>query len=92
MHELVSNPTDVLTLRRELDRLSTENIRLRAANEELRAANAELRQKNLQLLDERRTLQAIVDSHVVRAQRAPLFGPLELTAGTAVGPCRTDQS
>ena len=58
-----------------------ENIRLREELEPLRAANARLREENHEL-------RTALDTHVARAGSCALFGPLELTAGTSVGPRR----
>ncbi|HEX5192015.1 MAG TPA: hypothetical protein VFW09_04370 [Solirubrobacteraceae bacterium] len=47
--------------------------------ERLRAENGRLRSRN-------RDLRVAVDAYVRRVNRAGLFGPLEMTAGTCVGP------
>lgn len=88
MVELASNTGEDLGLRRELERVRKENDHLRATCDELRFENADLRRENEHLVGKRRELQAAVDAHVARAQRTALFGPLELTAGTCVGPRR----
>lgn len=67
--------------RRELYRLRAENARLRQQVEVLRAENHELGR-------EMRRLRATLDTYLARAQSTRLFGPLEMTAGTAVGPRR----
>lgn len=63
---------------REVNR---ENKQLDDELERLRTENAELRSEN-------QRLRAALDSHVTRAASTSLFGPLELTAGTSVGPRR----
>jgi FtsZ-binding cell division protein ZapB len=65
----------------ELERVKKENARLRAETDRLRVHNADLRRQNRQLHTE-------LDAHVARAQQTGLFGPLELSAGTCVGPRR----
>lgn len=65
----------------ELVRVHTQNAHLKAENKRLRAENQELR-------SETGRLQAALDVHRARFQAAGLFGPLELTAGTCVGPRR----
>jgi hypothetical protein len=71
------NP-DVL---RQLERLRTINARLREQLERLRAENSLLREDNGEL-------RRVLDAHLRRASSPALFGPLELTAGTCVGPRR----
>lgn len=66
---------------RELERLRDENLRLRQQVDLLRAANDELGR-------EKRQLRTSLDAYVSRAQASCLFGPLEMTAGTHVGPRR----
>jgi hypothetical protein len=56
-----------------------ENALLRDRLERLRADNDRLRTEN-------RNLRATLDAHIRRAASAALYGPLELTAGTCVGP------
>lgn len=65
----------------ELEHLRAENARLRRQLDLLRAANDEL-------IREKRHLRAAHDAYVSRAQAGSLFGPLEMTAGTLVGPQR----
>lgn len=72
---------NIAELRGELKRLRAEGARLRAEAARLRAENERLRGEN-------RDLRLMLDTHVARAGSAPLFGPLELTAGTCVGPRR----
>ena len=64
-------------LRIECERLRIEYEQLRIECERLRAEN--------------RHLRATLDGHVARAASTRLFGPLEMTAGTAVGPRRRDR-
>lgn len=66
--------TETAELRSELERLRAENERLRAENERLRDENCDL--------------HAALDMHVARAGSTSLYGPLELTAGTCIGPRR----
>lgn len=61
--------------------IEAENARLRDRLERLRVENARLRGEN-------RDLRAALDEHLARAASAALYGPLELTAGTCVGPRR----
>ncbi len=61
-------------LREQVDRLRRENRDLRAENARLRSDNAGLR--------------AALDAHVQRNRSTALYGPLEMTAGTSVGPRR----
>ena len=61
--------------------LHAEIAHLRDQLERLRAENERLRGEN-------RHLRTAVDAHVARAASTHLFGPLELTAGTCVGPRR----
>jgi hypothetical protein len=63
------------------DSIRAENGRLRDQLERLRAENARLRGAN-------RDLRATLDAHIRRAGLSALYGPLELTAGTCVGPRR----
>lgn len=79
----------------ELERLRSENAEQRQELERLRAETARLRHQvdllrvtNDELGREKRRLRASLDTYVSRAQVSRLFGPLELTAGTHVGPCR----
>ena len=58
-----------------------ENAQLRARLERLEAENERLRAQN-------RQLRGSLDAHVNRARSTSLFGPLELTAGTCMGPGR----
>lgn len=65
-----------------------ETVPLRERLERLRAETERLRAENERLRDENRHLRAALDAHVARARSTSLFGPLELTAGTSVGPRR----
>jgi hypothetical protein len=47
-----------------------------------------LREENVRLRDENRHLRAALDAHVARAGSSSLFGPIEMSAGTCVGPRR----
>lgn len=47
-----------------------------------------LRTENDRLRSENHHLSSAVDAHVARAASTHLYGPLELTAGTCVGPRR----
>ena len=47
----------------------------------LRAENAELRRNN-------RELRLMIDAHLARRAASPLYGPVEMTAGTCIGPRR----
>jgi hypothetical protein len=49
--------------------------------ERLRVETARLRREN-------RELRATLDAHVTRARSTALFGPVEMTAGTCIGPRR----
>jgi len=69
-------------LRDENARMRGENIRMRAENDRLREENQAIRRRNAEL-------RSALDAHISRARSTTLFGPLELTAGTCVGPRRT---
>jgi hypothetical protein len=62
----------------ELARLRIEYERLRIEYERVCAEN--------------RHLRVTLDGHVARATSTALFGPMEMTAGTAVGPRRRDRA
>ncbi|HTX32727.1 MAG TPA: hypothetical protein VMD09_15195 [Solirubrobacteraceae bacterium] len=64
--------TGVRDSRSEVARLRNELERLQAENEHLRRENRELR--------------STLDAHVARARSTALFGPVEMTAGTSIGP------
>lgn len=53
---------------------------------QLRDQLARLHAENERLHVENRDLRLALDSHVSRARSTALFGPLEMTAGTCVGP------
>lgn len=61
--------------------LEVENARPDAELERLRTENERLRRENQEL-------RAVLDAHVARAGSTRLFGPVEITAGTCVGPRR----
>ncbi|HZO79209.1 MAG TPA: hypothetical protein VFB39_14305 [Solirubrobacteraceae bacterium] len=61
-------------LRRQVERLRSENERLRSENKRLRAEN--------------RQLHATLATYVNRARSTAVYGPVEMTAGTNVGPRR----
>ena len=61
--------------------IELENARVRHELERLREENVRLRHEN-------RHLRAALDAHVARAGSSSLFGPLEMSAGTCVGPRR----
>jgi len=61
--------------------IHTENARLRDRLEQLLGENKRLRSENQQL-------RAALDAHIARDASATVFGPLEMTAGTCVGPRR----
>lgn len=73
----------------ETDRLGPEmpngygpgKEQLQAVVERLRVETARLRREN-------RELRATLDAHVTRARSTALFGPVEMTAGTCIGPRR----
>lgn len=67
-------PLSETVLRAQLRRVQRENAKLQAENKRLRATNRELR--------------TTADTFVRRVQAASLFGPVELTAGTSIGPLR----
>jgi hypothetical protein len=58
-------------------------------NAELRGQLAHLQAENARLRDDNRRLRAALDAHLGRASSTTLFGPLEMTAGTCVGPHRS---
>jgi regulator of replication initiation timing len=59
-----------------------------AENGELRRQLRELLAENKQLRTENRRLRATLDSYITRARSAATFGPVEMSAGTCVGPRR----
>lgn len=61
-----------------------ENAHLRDQLRRLRLENQRLRREN-------RELRATLDTHISRARSARLFGPVEMTAGTSVGPRRAQR-
>ena len=61
--------------------VQAETAQRREQLERLRADNDRLRAEN-------RHLRAALDAHVRRVTSTSLFGPLEMTAGTSVGPRR----
>jgi hypothetical protein len=61
--------------------LAIQNAHLQDRIDRLRGENERLRSEN-------RELRAALDAHVARARSTTLFGPLELSAGTCVGPRR----
>ena len=87
-HELRDSPTHTenAKLRDELTRLRAENAHLLADNARLRAENAELRSRHAAQGAELADIRATLDAHVLRSRSASVFGPLEMTAGTSVGP------
>jgi cell division protein FtsB len=68
--------------------LKAENARLRDRIDSLRAENERLRSENERVRAQNRELRTALDAHVARARSTALFGPLELSAGTCVGPRR----
>jgi hypothetical protein len=44
--------------------------------------------ENAQLREENEAMRAALDAHIARASSTGLYGPLELSAGTCVGPRR----
>jgi predicted nuclease with TOPRIM domain len=65
-----------------------QNTELRDENADLRAQLKRLRAENARLRAENRELRGALDAHVTRAASTALFGPVELSAGTCVGPRR----
>jgi hypothetical protein len=55
---------------------------------ELRDQLARVSAENARLRGENHDLRAALDAHIGRACSVPLYGSLELTAGTSVGPRR----
>ena len=68
-------------LQHRLGRLRAENERLRAENERLRAENERLHAENTRL-------RATLEAYVTRARSTATYGPVEMSAGTCVGPRR----
>jgi hypothetical protein len=81
-------PTTPDGVRAEHGRLRDQLDRLRAENDRLRAENDRLRADNDRLLAENRNVRATLEAHIRRGGSAALYGPLELTARTCVGPPR----
>lgn len=79
MVELAPGQQSPVTDGAEPERLRAEMARLQRQVDRLRAANDEL-------VREKRALRARLDAYVSRAQVSCVFGPLEMTAGTHVGP------
>ena len=75
-------------LRRRLNRVRSENERLRAENRSLHAQVKKARSENEQLRAENRRLHATLAAYVNRACSTAVYGPVEMTAGTCVGPRR----
>ena len=65
----------------ELRRLEREQIALQRELDRLRVKTDDLRRENAHL-------HAALDAYVARSQTTRLFGPIEMTAGTNVGPRR----
>lgn len=65
----------------ELKRLRGEVARLREQNHQLRNEVARLR-------GEKHRVQRTLDTYIARVSCPSMFGPLELSAGTCVGPRR----
>jgi regulator of replication initiation timing len=65
-----------------------QNTELRAANADQRAQLKQLRAENARLRAENRELRGALDAHVTRAAATAVFGPVEMSAGTCVGPRR----
>lgn len=58
-----------------------ERVQVRDELERLHVENERLRTENYRL-------RAALDAHVTRARSTALFGPMEMTAGTCIGPRR----
>jgi uncharacterized protein YlxW (UPF0749 family) len=76
--------------------VQAENARLRDMLARSQAERARLLEENRGLLQDNRDLQqeirdlrATLDAYIRRAQSTSLYGPLEMTAGTCVGPRRS---
>lgn len=65
-----------------------QDSELRVQNADLRAQLEQLRAENTRLRAENRELRCSLDAYVRRAASSALFGPLEMSAGTSVGPRR----
>ena len=63
-----------------------------AENAELRDALERLTRENGRLRNENRDLRATLDSYVARARSTAAFGPIEMTAGTCIGPRRSHRT
>lgn len=63
---------------------SMRTRRVGALRDELMRLQAE----NARLRSENRDLRLALDAHVARIASSPAYGPLEMTAGTCVGPRR----
>jgi regulator of replication initiation timing len=59
-----------------------------AKNGELRHQLSELLAENKRLRIENQRLRATLDSYITRARVTASFGPVEMSAGTCVGPRR----
>ncbi len=74
LHRTYTEQLDKAHLRGEVERVRKELARLRRENDHLRGENEHLRHA--------------LDAHLARSASAGLYGPLEMTAGTCVGPRR----
>jgi regulator of replication initiation timing len=70
----------------ELREMRDELRRLHADNAELVSESARLLRENVRLRTEIRRLRVALEVHITRTRQARLFGPVEMTAGTSVGP------
>jgi hypothetical protein len=59
---------------------------VRSEDDELRDELDRARAENARLRSQNRDLRAALDAHVRRAGSTTLYGPMELSAGTCVGP------
>lgn len=71
-----------------LEAVVDQTTRLQAENTALRQQLATLRADNIRLRRENGELRASLDAHITRAGSTASFGPLEMSAGTCVGPRR----
>lgn len=83
--------TSTTDIRREaLAEQREQSERPRAENAALRGAIAALLAENARLRGQNRDLRAALDAHIARTSSSRLYGPVELSPGTCVGPHRDD--
>lgn len=80
--------TALTDIRHDITGVESQMRQLRVENARLQSENARLGTENGRLRTENRSLRTTRDAYAHRAGCSGLFGPLELTAGTCIGPRR----